>query len=267
MDKFKNKTAIVTGGGSGIGKAIASELVKRGATVVITDINEERITEVVSELKQKNEQCSGFKVDHTSLEQVKNFHQEFLSQYKSVDIMCLNAGIGLGDRIEDMNMEKWEKVMGINFWGVVYMVQLFIAGMIQKKNGSILITSSIAGLVGLPGMSAYCASKFAVLGFAESLRAELKSHNIGVTALCPGVINTNIIKDGDINTGSENVSKSMVDEFYQKVGAEPEQVASDAIRALEKDVGIMATPWNTYFPWTIKRISEDIYTSLINLVW
>lgn len=267
MGKMKDKIAIVTGAGSGIGKALALELLKKGAIVVVTDIHEDRLRQVVSELKQKNVRCSGYKVDHSNYEDVKSFHLKFMSDFPKADILCLNAGIGVGGKIEEMDIEKWEKVMGINFWGVVYMIQLFVKGMIRQKSGGILITASIAGLVGTPGMSAYCASKFGVVGIAESLRAELKNHNIGVTALCPGIIRTNIIKDGHIGGTEGGANQSTVDEFFQNFGSDPESVAQDGIKALEKNIGIMPTPWNVYVPWLAKKLSEDVYTSIMSLVW
>lgn len=146
---------------------------------------------------------------------------------------------GLGGRIEELGIQDWEWVFSINIWGAVYMVQTFVPAMIERGRGRILITASGAGLVGIPGMAPYCASKFAMVGLAESLRCELIKHGITVSALCPGIINTGIIRDGRVYVRDDagESAKSKVAEFYERFGTDPGKVAEDGMRALRRDTG------------------------------
>ena len=267
---FKGQRAIVTGAGSGIGRELALGLAREGAHVYITDINEQRLDAVVSELEEIGTTAGGYKVDHSSKEESQDFANRFIEEHGAPDIMCLNAGVGHGGRVEEMCIDDWEWLLSINVYGAVYMVQFMVPAMIERKTGRILITSSGLGLFASPGMSPYCTSKFAMFGLAESLRMELKAHNINVSVLCPGIINTNIVKDAkiylcDSETG-ENV-KGTVDDFYERFGATPEVVARDGIKALKKDKAVMPTPFHVWPLYFVHRLSPPLYQAIGRLVW
>ncbi len=266
MKDLRGKTAIVTGAGSGIGHSLAIQLAERGVNIAATDINEVALKELESRLKRSGVRVRTWKVDHTKLPEVENFHREFTEDFITVDLLCSNAGAGLGATVEKMTLQDWEWMIDLNIKNSVYMVHLFVPGMIRRKTGHILITASVAGLIGIPAMSAYCMSKYAMVGLSEALRAELKLHNIGVTALCPGVINTNIIRGGKMVFENEEAAKN-IEEFYEKYGASPDEVATDAIKAIEQDIGIMPTPLNTAALWWAKRIAAEGTTNLLALLW
>ncbi|MBN1472724.1 MAG: SDR family oxidoreductase [Syntrophaceae bacterium] len=262
---FKNKIAIVTGAGSGIGRELALRLAAKGSKVIITDIIRERIDQVVSELEARGVEAAGYRVDHSRIEDVQKFAQDFFSRWGHIDILCCNAGIGVGSNFKELQIKDWEWVMGINLWGAIYMLHNFVPKMIDRKSGSILITASGAGIIGIPGMAPYCTSKFAMIGLAESLRGELYKHNIKVSVLCPGVINTNIIKDGKILFADKSgkTAQSMVEKFYRVFGVSPAIVARQGISALRRDTGIKVSPgfqmWPTY---VLKRLSPMVYQAL-----
>jgi NAD(P)-dependent dehydrogenase (short-subunit alcohol dehydrogenase family) len=266
---FKGKTAVVTGGGSGIGRALALELAGAGANVVVTDRIRERVDEVVAQVRSRGVKAGGFLVDHSKREEVRAFAEAFFSEWEAVDVLCCNAGVGHGGRIEEIPLEDWEWVLDINLWGPIYMVHHFVPGMIQRRQGWILITSSGLGIMPTPGMTPYVTSKYAMVGFAESLRAELSAYNIKVSALCPGVINTNIVTDGRINLQNEKGenSKAKVATFYATKGTDPAVVARDGVKALARDVGIIPTPLHTWPGYVLHRLSPALYGGIARYVW
>jgi NAD(P)-dependent dehydrogenase (short-subunit alcohol dehydrogenase family) len=263
--EFKGKNAIVTGAGSGIGRELALQLADMGCHVTVTDIVKERVDNMVEELERKGVNARGYTLDHADLDQVGQMAADYLADWKTVDILCCNAGVGAGGFLDELTLKDWEWVMGVNFWGTVYMIQLFVPSMIERKQGMILLTASGAGLIGIPGMAPYCASKHAVAGLGESLRGELYRNNIRVSVLCPGIINTNIVKDGKIFFSDKKgkTVKDRVAAFYRTFGSSPAVVARQGIRALVKDTGVQVSPgyqmWPTY---ALKRLSPSLYQGL-----
>lgn len=266
MDFFRGKTAVVTGAGSGIGRALALALADAGCRVVITDIVQERIDAVLSELAAKGAEAGGYRVDHSRREEVEALADAFFSEWGHVDILCSNAGVGQGGWYTEMPLEDWEWVLGINLWGAVYMMHYFVPRMIEGGGGSILLTASDAGLVAMPGMTAYNASKFAVVGMGETLRIELSVHNIRVSLLCPGDIDTNIIRDGRVylydRTGQS--AKPEIEKYYRTRGVPPEVVAEAALRGLERDRAVIVVPWIHHGPLILlRRISPQLYHAVM----
>ena len=271
MSFFSGKTAIVTGAGSGIGRALANELADAGCPkIVVTDIVQERIDEVVEELKRKGVEAGGYLVNHTSAEEVEAFSKKFFEEWDHVDVLCSNAGVGCGGRLEEMNLDDWKWVLDINLWGAIYMMHFFVPEMMKREQGSILLTASDAGLFSIPGMLAYQTSKHAVMGLGTTLRIELSNHNIKLSMLCPAIINTNIICDGRINlTDSKGESaKEPVQKFYTKHGVDPSVPAKAGLRALEKDIGIVISPWSqTGWQYLLWRISPQLYFGIFRFLW
>lgn len=267
METFRDKTAVVTGAGSGIGKELALALAGEGAHVVITDIVKERIDEVLPQLQGKGVRAGGYRVDHSDLEETRAFADRFFKEWGHADILCCNAGVGHGARIEETSLEEWNWVLGVNLWGVIYMVHFFVPRMIERRQGSILITASQAGLAPAPGMAPYNVTKGALVSLAETLRMELVSHNIGVSALCPGIINTNIIRDGKIHFSEENSVQSNIAQFYATKGTDPAVVAKDGLRALKRDIGIMPTPFHAWPLYLLHRISPSLFQRLGKSQW
>ena len=269
MGFYEGKTAIVTGAGSGIGRALALALADAGCKVVVTDIVQERLDEITEELRGKGAEAGGYRVDHSKLEEVQGFADRFFEEWDHVDILCSNAGVAPGGRFEETPLEDWEWVLGINLWGAVYMMYAFVPSMIERRQGSILLTASDAGLVAMPWMSAYQASKYGVVGMGETLRMELYEYNIKVSLLCPGDIDTNIIRDGRIyiydKSGRSN--RPELEKYYETKGADPAIVAEAALRGLERDKAIILVPWIHHGPlYVLHRISPQLYHTVVRFL-
>ncbi len=268
--ELKGKVAVVTGGGSGLGRSLALELAQGGAKVVITDIMEERIEEVVRELKAAGAEAQGYKVDHSDYEAVRRFAEGFFEEWGQVDILCLNAGVLVGGVIEELKIEDWRWIVGVNFWGAIYMVHLFAPKMIGRKQGKILITASAAGLTALPGLVPYSTTKFAMVGLSQALRVELAKHNIGVTVLCPGGMNTNIAKGARLRTSDNKVDirRQQLEGKYGFLAKDPAGVARDGLKGLLRDKPIVVSPrWQVWPPWLLVRFSPTLYSAVAKLIW
>jgi len=269
-DFFRGKKAVVTGAGSGIGRALALALAERGCDIAVTDIRQERLDHVVEELRARGVDAAGWRVDHSRQEEVASFADSYFREWSRVDILCSNAGVGLGARFLETTLEDWEWVLGVNLWGCIYMMHFFLPRMVEGGGGSVLITCSDAGLFSIPGMAAYQTSKYGVMGLGETLRMELYEQNIRVSLLCPGIINTNIIEDGRVRllNSKGRDSRAAIQKFYREKGVDPSVVAEAGLRALEKDRGITMVPWPHSGPqYLLKRLSPSLYHGIFRFLW
>lgn len=265
----KGKNAIVTGAGSGIGKALALLLAQRGANVAITDIVPERLLCVANEIRALGVRAETYAVDHADEKAVEAFHKKFISDFGHVDIMCLNAGIAAAGPAENITDKDWTRTIGVNLWGPVYMVRKFLPKMIEKKSGGILITASVAGFMGLPGLAPYNTSKYGMVGFAETLHIEMAKHGIHVCALCPGIINTNIVSEADMcfDKGAVKNTKDKMVNFYATRGTDPARVARDGLKGLAKNRCVQPSPGHAWAMYYVKRFMPGLYWKISRFVW
>lgn len=206
MKTFKEKVAVITGAGSGMGRYLAILLAKDGADVCVCDVNETTLNETVSMLRKYNVSVSSHLLDVSNKESIEALPQKVIDQHGKVDLVFNNAGVTTGAYFKDMDEENWDWVMGINFDGVVNSTRAFIPHLIKNSEAAIVNTSSIFGIVTIPGQSVYHATKFAVRGFTESLALEMRQTNPNLQIHCvhPGHIGTNIsatarMSDEDVN--------------------------------------------------------------------
>src|SRR5579859_5002975 len=191
------KIAVVTGGGSGIGRSTALLLARNGAKVHVADIDEERAWKVASEIQSGGGAAQAHSLDVSDAAAVDALAAAVFAADGGVDILHNNAGIGHDGPIEATTIEDWQRVIGVNLLGVAYGVQAFVPRMLgQGRPACVINTASMAGIVPSAKMAPYCASKFGVVGLSESLNAELSPRGIHVSAICPGIIDTPIVAKG-----------------------------------------------------------------------
>ena len=210
--KMKNKTAIITGGGRGIGKEITILLGKQGANVVVCSRTESEINSVVKEIKQLNSQVSvlGIKCDVSISSQVNSLvksAEKFGS--KTIDILVNNAGVAFNKKLIDTSEEEWDQTINTNLKGAFLFTKAVLPYMIARKSGVILNVNSGAGKVGFSNLSSYCASKFGLLGLAESLALEVDTYNIRVMTIFLGQVATKMWQDFDYSYYEKNKSRML----------------------------------------------------------
>ena len=199
---LKGKNALITGGGRGLGKAVAISLANEGVNVGITGRNEESLKTTVAELEKLGVKAAYSVFDVEEMAQVEQGVASIASQLGGIDILINNAGVGDFGRFEEMPVETWEKVMKVNLFGVYYVAKATLPYLKQNKEGDIVNVASTAGLKGAPNMSAYCASKAAVISLSQSLMAELRKFNIRVITLTPSTIATDMSIEGKLTDGN-----------------------------------------------------------------
>ena len=193
--RISGKVAIITGAADGIGRATAKLFAKEGAKIVIADINDKNLKAVSDEIEKENGTVSFKKTDVSNEEEVKALVQLALDEYSQVDIVCNNAGTGGdGASIDQQNGEVWQRVYAVNVLGAVYAVKYVSSHMMERKSGSIVNTSSVAGIRAGAGGNAYSASKAALINFTQTAACDLGGYNVRVNAVCPGLIKTGMTK-------------------------------------------------------------------------
>jgi NAD(P)-dependent dehydrogenase (short-subunit alcohol dehydrogenase family) len=240
MRQFSGKVAVVTGGASGIGRAMADRFAAEGMALVLADIEEEPLDQAVKELAEAGAKVLGVRTDVAEVADVQAVAERALGEFGAVHLVCNNAGVA-GTGIIGTPLEHWQWTIGVDLWGVVHGCNTFLPILMEQNEGHIVNTASLAGLGGVPGMGVYCAAKFAVVGLSESLFYELSAagSEVGVSVLCPGFVATRI-SQSERNMPDALKAKGQPGETVAKMvsavvaaGIAPSQVADavfDAVR-------------------------------------
>ena len=232
MKTFKDKVAVITGAGSGMGRYLAVLLAKDGADVCVCDVNEETLNETVEMLRQYNVSVSSHLLDVADKDSIEALPQKVIDQHGKVDLVFNNAGVTTGSHFKDMDEDNWDWVMGINFDGVINSTRAFIPHMINNTEAAIVNTSSIFGMVAVPGQTVYHATKFAVRGFTESLALEMKETNPNLQIHCvhPGHIGTNIAATARMNEEDFNRDEGARDSIFTRNAPKTQKEMGDLFR-------------------------------------
>ena len=240
MKDFRDKVAAITGSGSGIGRALALDLGRRGAHLALSDVDPDGLAETARRAKALGVEVTTAVVDVADRAAVEAWAEAVVADHGRVNLIANNAGVAVGATVEATRYEDLEWLMGINFWGVVHGTKAFLPHLKAAGEGHIVNVSSIFGLHGIPTQSAYNAAKFAVRGFTEALRMELDIERCGVsaTSVHPGGIKTNIAKNARLGTTAEEDPAALEKgrrDFEKLLITSPEKAAAEIVRAVQLD--------------------------------
>ncbi|MGD8607312.1 MAG: SDR family oxidoreductase [Myxococcales bacterium] len=263
MKSFEQKVAAITGAASGIGRALALELGRRGCHLALSDVNEQGLAETVDRARSLDVRVTSERIDVADRQAVYAWADRVVEDYGKANLIFNNAGVALSSTIEKMSYEDFEWLMGINFWGVVHGTKAFLPHLKASGEGHIVNISSIFGLAGIPSQAAYNSAKFAVRGFTECLRQELEMMKCGVsaTSVHPGGIKTSIarsarmdqsIRDLGIDelTASEKFEKAFITSADKAA-----RVILDGVRANKRRV--LIGPDARIFDWMVRLLPSS----------
>jgi NAD(P)-dependent dehydrogenase (short-subunit alcohol dehydrogenase family) len=249
MKAFKDRVAVVTGGASGIGRAMADRFAAAGMKVVLADVEESALRKAEEDMRAQGAAVLGVVTDVSKAEAVENLAQKTLAAFGGVHIVCNNAGVGGGFGPSwTQPLQNWEWGFGVNLWGVIHGIRTFVPIMLkQETEGHVVNTASMAGLLSAPFMSVYDATKFAVVTISESLHLELamQQAKVKVSVLCPGFVNTNIAtsdrnRPTQLQTGEQQFSESemaFASMMFAGIaaGTPPAEVAEKVFAAIQNE--------------------------------
>jgi len=256
MTNLDGKRAVVTGAASGLGRALALVLARKGWKIGITDINEVGSRETLEMVERAGGSGEVFPVDVSKPESVKAMADHFFSAWKGVDLLVNNAGIAISGLVGEIPLANWEKIVGINFWGVLYGCHEFIPRMKRQGGGHILNVASAAGLFSMTNMSPYNATKAAVISLSETLMPEVAPFNIGITVACPMFFNTNLVKNMQ---HTEEIETEFANAAFEFSRITSEEVAARIIRAVEKGRFYVIPMLSGKVSWISKRLSPSLF--------
>lgn len=259
---FENKVVWITGASSGIGRAIALKLSYYEVKLILSSRNIEKLEEVRA-LCQKPENVKIFSMDLTQTAEAKNWVKDALGLFNGIDLLINNAGISQRSLAADTGIEVDERIFRINYFGTVALTKAMLPHFIAKKDGYIVVITSVVGRVGTPLRSSYSASKHALHGFFDSLRAEVFDENIRISLICPGFVNTNVSMNALTADGSE---QGTMDEATAK-GLSPEFFAKKAVKAMKKEkqevviggkLEVLAVYLKRFFPLILSKMLRKV---------
>jgi NAD(P)-dependent dehydrogenase (short-subunit alcohol dehydrogenase family) len=233
VESLTNKIAVVTGAGSGIGRATALTFARHGATVALADIDVASAKETAA-LVEGTARTSVHQVDVTSESAMRAFVDDVLDDHGTVDVVVNNAGIAPAPACaQDVPLATYRRIMEVNYWGMVYGSLFFLPHLLRRPEANLVNVASNAGIIAYPRLAPYSASKFAIRGFSESLRMELRNTRVQVTVVCPGATHTRIIQNSPVVADSQR--ERLQKRFDKTFGRPPQAVADAIIRAIRQN--------------------------------
>jgi NAD(P)-dependent dehydrogenase (short-subunit alcohol dehydrogenase family) len=260
---MRGKVVVITGAGSGIGRATAELFGRLGARVHLADVDSDAVEAVAAGLKG----AVAHTVDCADPAAVEAFAARVFDAEGRVDVLHNNAGIGHAGELEATTVGDWQRVIGVNLLGVAYGMQAFVPRMLAQGGGaSVVNTASAAGLLGIPEMAPYCASKWGVVGMSEALDAELADRGIRVSAVCPGIVDTPITRNA-ILRGQSAERRDEAIELYRRRGSSADAVAETVLEAVRKPRLVHTVPRvQVSAIWLLKRLSPRLAAFFVRML-
>lgn len=265
---LRDKVVVITGAGSGIGRATAGEFAAAGAHLFLADLSAERLAEVAAELRPRGVKVETLVCDVGERDEVQALARATLERFGRVDVVHNNAGVALAMPFAETTLDDWQWITRVNYWGVIYGIDAFLPHLVAQRSGHIVNTASMMGLFATPTTGAYCATKHAIVGLSEALRAELREHNVGVTAICPGVIQTRVIEAARIRTRpGAKAERAWIEELYRRRGWSPARVGRAVVRAVRRDRAVVPVGPEAWLGWWFFRASPGLYRRTIGWLY
>lgn len=259
ISDLSGRWALVTGAGSGIGGATALALARRGADLAICDIDEDGMAQTVSAVEALGRKTIARRVDVADREAMRAFAEAVHAEIPAMDILVNNAGVAIAATFVDTTLEDWEWIVGINLMGVIHGCHFFVPRMIERgAGGHVVNISSMAGYLALVSMSAYNVTKFGVRGLSEAMRGELAPHGIGVTAVCPGIINTPIVGKMRVRGLAGHESRQQAVQAFTRRNYPPERLAAGILDAIRRNKAVAPITPEARAGWWLKRLAPGL---------
>jgi NAD(P)-dependent dehydrogenase (short-subunit alcohol dehydrogenase family) len=270
MKSFNGKVAAITGAASGMGRELALQLARQGCDLALSDVAEQGLEETALAARAHRVKVTTTRLDVSQRDAMYAWAEAVVRDHGRVNLIFNNAGVALSSTLESVSQKDFEWIMGINFWGVVYGSQAFLPHLKASGDGHIINTSSLFGLIAVPGVGPYNASKFAVRGYTEALRMELDMMNFGVSATCvhPGGIRTNIAKASRVDDSLKDLSgreaKESIDKFDKLLATtSAEKAASVILRSVMKNRRRVLIGPDAKFLDIVVRVFASLYQPVL----
>jgi NAD(P)-dependent dehydrogenase (short-subunit alcohol dehydrogenase family) len=262
--KFPGKRVVITGAGSGLGRALALEFAKRNWSVAIAEINDERAKETAAMVKKEGGKPLTIHCDVTKPADLDELLKKVLEEWKGVDILINNAGVASAGWFERIPLEKWDWIIGLNTNSIIHGCRSFIPYFKERKSGYIVNVASNAGIASLPEMASYNATKAAAISLTETLRIELSASNIGVSVVCPTFFKTNLM---DQFSSPDERQRQLADTFFGNAKVTSEKVARHTIKSIEKNRFYVITQKDGRNMWRMKRWTPELYFKIFGMIY
>ena len=251
------KRAVVTGGGGGLGRAFALELAKRGAKVLVADVDEGAANDTAEQARREGaSEAFAMRVDVAKVADVEAMAKEADARFGGTDLLVNNAGVAVSGAVGDVPLDDWRWIVDINLWGVIYGCHVFVPRMKKQGSGAIINVASAAGLLSAPQMGPYNVTKAGVVALSETLYGELSDLGLGVTVLCPTFFRTNIHKAA---RGSDEKMRGVVEKLMDKSKVDANGVARLALEASDKKQLFVIPQADGRWLWRAKRSAPGVF--------
>lgn len=253
---FDGKVAIVTGGASGIGRALSEQLSRRRAVVIVADIDIEGAQQVASGITNGGGRARAVHLDVSRANDVKKLIDDTASEHGRLDYIFNNAGIAVGGEVRDLTLEHWLRIINVNLLGVIYGTTAAYSLMVRQGFGHIVNTASLAGLIGEPMAMPYVTSKFAIVGLSQTLRVEAAGLGVKVSVVCPGYIQTPVWDSPILKVKKEDLPKPL----FKMMDAT--KAARYILKGVERNKAFIVFPLHASLLWWLYRINPSILEPL-----